>query len=99
MSVTIQNGRVSKTEVVNTEVWNRAHERMTEAGAQLLTRPTIENLKSWRFGSDVNDVFVVNYIYDIAGTETDSPTNPRIEFLPSLDVKVTSRPVKPTVNY
>lgn len=43
--------------------------------------------------------FPVTYSYSIAGDETDRPTNPILEMLPSLNVKITARPVKPTVNY
>jgi len=47
----------------------------------------------------VTGAFTVTYTYEIAGTETDNPTNAKVEMLPSLDVKITGRPVKPTVMY
>lgn len=59
---------------------------------------TVANLKTWRFADDVNGTFTVTYTYVIAGDETDSVTNPTVEMLPSLDVNITARPVKPTVN-
>ena len=97
--VTVENGKVVKTEVVDTEVRNRSQILLPKTGAQWLTAPTEENLKSWRFDSSVKDAFMVNYNYEISGTETDNPTNPRVEILPSLDVTITARPVKPTVLY
>jgi hypothetical protein len=33
------------------------------------------------------------------GKESDDLTNLKVEMLPSLDVKITARPVKPTVMY
>ena len=97
--VNVENGRVVKTEVVNAAVRNGSKILLPKTGSQWLTAPTEENLKSWRFDSSVKDAFVVNYIYDISGTETENPTNPKVEILPSLDVTITARPVKPTVNY
>lgn len=97
--VTVQNGKVVKTEIVSEHLKERSQALMPAAASHWLTAPTIENLKTWRFDSSVNDTFVVDYTYEIAGAETDNPTNPRVEFLPSLDVKITARPVKPTVNY
>ena len=41
----------------------------------------------------------MTYTYEISGEPTDEPTNPKVEMLPSLNVKITARPVKPTVNY
>jgi hypothetical protein len=34
----------------------------------------------------------------ISGEPTEASTNPRVEMLPSLEVKITTRPVKPTCN-
>lgn len=97
--VSVENGKVAKTEIVSAEVRDRSNVLVSKAASQWLTGPTMENLKSWRFNTDVNDTFVVNYTYEISGTETDGPTNPRVEIFPSLDVKITARPVKPTVEY
>ena len=69
------------------------------AGQRYLESPTVENLKTWRFAADVNGVFTVTYTYAIFGTETEEPTNAKVTILPSLDVEITARPVKPTVNY
>ena len=66
---------------------------------RFLETPTVENLKTWRFATDVNSEFTVTYSYAIAGEATEDPTNSRVEMLPSLDVNITARPVKPTVNY
>jgi hypothetical protein len=39
------------------------------------------------------------YDYEISGRETEESMNAKVEMLPSLDVKITARPVKPTVMY
>lgn len=82
--VTVKNGHVVETAV--------------QSGESHLQVPTVTNLKTWRFDDQVSGVFTVTYTYEIAGTETDAPTNPRVEMSPSLDVKITARPVKPTCN-
>ncbi|MGA3082519.1 MAG: hypothetical protein ABSD44_14295 [Terracidiphilus sp.] len=83
--VTVKDGQVVGTDV--------------KYGLPELQFPTIANLKTWRFASDVNGSFTVTYSYVIAGNATDNPTNPKVEILPTLDVNITARPVKPTVNY
>lgn len=88
--VTVKDGRVVKTDVVS---------KLDPAGQRFLETPTVENLKSWRFAADVNSEFTVTYTYAIAGEETEAPTNPTVEMLPSLDVNITARPVKPVVMY
>jgi hypothetical protein len=80
---------------VSTEVVSK----LDPGGQRFLETATVANLKTWRFAADVNGEFPVTYSYSIAGDETDNPTNPRVEMLPSLDVNITARPVKPTVNY
>jgi len=80
--VTVKEGRVAGTEV--------------ESGESHLQVPTVTNLETWRFADTVNDQFKVTYTYRIEGTPTEGPTNPRVEMLPSLDVNITARPVKPT---
>jgi hypothetical protein len=47
----------------------------------------------------VNGVFPVTYTYAISGTQTEEPKNAKVTILPSLDVEITARPVKPTVSY
>jgi len=85
VAVTVSGGKVTGTEV--------------KSGPRLLEGCTVSNLQTWRFTSDVNGTFPVTFTYAISGDETDNPTNPRVEMLPSLDVNITARPVKPTVNY
>jgi hypothetical protein len=85
VTVTVSDGKVTGTEV--------------KSGPRLLAGGTVANLQTWRFASDVNGTFPVTYSYAISGDETDNPTNPKVEMLPSLDVNITARPVKPTVNY
>jgi len=85
VSVTVSGGKVTGTEV--------------KSGPRFLAGGTVANLQTWRFASDVTGTFTVTYTYAISGDETDNPTNPRVEMLPSLDVNITARPVKPTVQY
>jgi hypothetical protein len=89
--LTIKDGLLVQTEVLS--------KPPVASGGRLLESPTLANLKTWRFAADVNGAFTVTYTYEISGTETDDPTNARVEMLPSLDVKITARPVKPTVMY
>ena len=86
--VTVKDGLIVQTEVLSKPA--------VGAGGRLLESPTLENLKTWRFAADVTGSFTVTYTYEISGTETDEPTNAKVEMLPSLDVKITARPVKPT---
>lgn len=86
--VTVKNGGVVKTEVLS---------RLNPAGRRFLEAPTIANIKTWRFDSDVNAEFTVTFSYAFAGEATATLTNPRVEMLPSLDVNITARPVKPAV--
>jgi hypothetical protein len=81
--------------VVNTDVLSK----LDPSGQRFLETSTVENLKTWRFAADVTGVFTVSYTYTISGTETDAPTNAKVTIFPSLDVEITARPVKPTVNY
>jgi hypothetical protein len=90
MRVTIKDGQVVKTEPLS---------KLGPAVQRLLETPTAENLKTWRFASNVTGVFTATYTYEIFGEETEEPTNAKVEMLPSLDVKITARPVKPTVMY
>lgn len=82
--VTVEAGRVVGTDV--------------KSGELHLQIPTVSNLKTWRFASDVSGTFTVTYTYTISGEESVGPTNPTVEILPSLDVNITARPVKPTCN-
>jgi hypothetical protein len=84
VTVLVKNGRVVETEV--------------KSGEAELRMPTVSNLKTWRFDDTVNDQFTVTYTYQISGEPTAGPTNPRVKVLPSLDVNITARPVKPTCN-
>ena len=88
--VTVKDGLVVKTDVLS---------KLDPSGQRFLETPTVENLKTWHFAADVTGAFTLTYTYEISGKETDEPTNARVEMLPSLDVKITARPVKPTVMY
>jgi hypothetical protein len=91
LRATVKDGLVVKTDVLS--------KADVAAGQRYLESPTVENLKRWRFAADVNGVFTVTYTYAISGPETAEPTNAKVTILPSLDVEITARPVKPTVNY
>ncbi len=88
--VTVKGGLVEKADVLS--------KPDVASGGRLLETPTVENVKTWRFAADMTGAFTVTYTYEISGTETDDPTNAKVEMLPSLDVKITARPVKPTCN-
>jgi hypothetical protein len=89
--VTVKDGAVVQTAVLS-KPGDASRQRFLET-------PTVENLKTWRFAADVSGTFNVTYTYEISGKESDDLTNPKVEMLPSLDVKITARPVKPTVMY
>jgi TonB family protein len=88
--VTLKDGLVTKTDVLS---------KLNPSGQRFLETPTVENLKTWHFAPDVTGSFTLTYTYEISDKETEEPTNAKIEMLPSLDVKITARPVKPTVTY
>ncbi len=83
--VTIKNGVVAGIKIIS--------------GDNHLEVPTIANLKTWQFEEGVNAAITITYTYEISGEPTEARTNPKVEILPDLDVKITARPVKPTVNY
>jgi hypothetical protein len=89
--VTVKHGQVAKTDILS--------KPDVGSGQRYLETPTVENLKTWRFAADVTGVFTVTYTYSISGTETEEPTNAKIVMLPSLNVEITARPLKPTVSY
>jgi hypothetical protein len=97
--LSIESGKVIRTEVVSAETRARGTDAVSAAGSPFLVNPTLETLKSWRFAPDVADSLVVTFTYGFAGSETDQPTNPSVEILPSLDVNITARPIKPVVMY
>jgi hypothetical protein len=90
LRVTVKDGLVVKTDVLS---------KLDPSGQRFLETATVQNLTTWRFAADVNGIFTVSYTYAITGTETEEPTNAKVTILPSLDVEVTARPVRPTVNY
>ena len=77
----------------------RSRDVILKADFKPLSEVTLANVRSWQFDPVVNEAFTVTYNYDISGAETDDLTNPKVEVLPTLDVNITARPVKPTVNY
>jgi len=85
--VRVKYGVVVKTDVIS----------KLDAAGQRLEMPTVANIRTWQFDSNVDGEFTVTYTYAIAGEETETHMNPVIEMLPSLDVNITARPVKPVV--
>ncbi len=83
--VAVKEGQVVKADVVS---------KLDPAGQRFLETVTVENVKTWHFAADVTTEFTVTYSYAISGEETDGPTNPTVEMLPSLDVNITAHPVK-----
>jgi outer membrane biosynthesis protein TonB len=57
--VTVKDGLVVRTEILSVNDG--------KAGQRFLETPTVENLKTWRFASDVNGELSVTYSYSIAG--------------------------------
>lgn len=65
---------------------------------QYLSAPSLANIKNWRFESGESATFVVKYVYRITGKQTEMPENPDVDIdLPV--VRITARPIKPTVLY
>lgn len=85
VDITVNGGKVVKAEA--------------KSGTHYLVIGALSNLNTWRFDDHVYGTFTITYTYSIAGEETSVPTNPAIEVLPSLDVNITARPVKPTTTY
>jgi hypothetical protein len=75
---------VSNGEVVNAEA---------KSGHKLLVQATTDNIKTWRFASEVNATFTTKFIYQLDPGSANPPGNSKIELeLPSL-VKITAVPV------
>jgi hypothetical protein len=98
----VANGRVTQSRIVHFSIMPMGGSKkgeFTEAERDklqlYLTSPTLENLKSWRFQPEERAVFVVKFIYQIDGEETQAPENPRVDWdLPSI--KIIAKPFKPT---
>ena len=63
-----------------------------------LSLPSLANIKNWRFDSEENATFVLEYVYRIQGAETERAENPDVEVNLPL-ISVTAKPIKPTVLY
>jgi hypothetical protein len=88
--VKVQSGRVVTREA------QPGSQDANQAIIRYLQPATLLNIRTWRFRADVNDTFTVTYTYDFAGERSDEPTNPYVEILPNLNVKITAHPVKLT---
>ncbi len=86
--VTVANGVVVDAQAVKLE--------RTDQAFLYLVNPSVANVKTWQFDSQVNTTFVVTYLYKIQGRYSSQNSNPRIELaLPNL-VKITETPYKAT---
>jgi TonB family protein len=87
IQVTVEKGKVIDAQVKSSSVKN-----------QILSRQSVENIKTWQFQSDDDATFLVKCVYKIAGEQTPLPENPKVELdIPHL-VKIVARPFKPTCN-
>jgi hypothetical protein len=103
IQVVVDKGAVTDAEVksIVIDTLNGSLPRNEESKRRVgrfLSNPSLSNVKTWHFESEVRTSFVVKYVYRIAGQETALPENPSVSFdLPT--VRVTAKPVKPTVLY
>jgi Gram-negative bacterial TonB protein C-terminal len=81
VQVTIKEGSVVDTTV--------------KSGQPLLAKVTTDNIKSWRFESDVNETFTTKFIYEIEDVRTGPAhnTNPTIEMHLPIFVKIKARAI------
>jgi hypothetical protein len=96
--IKVERGKIVQAEVVQSEAKDR-DSRVRKEITPWLCNSTLGYLKTWSFDSGIDTSFLVKFTYKIAGSETDEPTTPKIEVLPSLDVNITARPIKPVVEY
>jgi hypothetical protein len=94
--VGIVDGNVVNEKVVRSLVRDGQGHICADCSLLLIT-PTLENLRTWRFDSKVSQSLDVTFTYEMKGSETEQPENPDVEILPSLDVHIIARPVKPVV--
>jgi len=103
VQVTVENGSVVDAHVRSVDIHIADPENRTVYGAQakarvgpMLSKPSLANVKTWRFKPEGRTTFVAKYVYRIEGEQTSVPENPKVELdLPSL-VTVTAKPLKPT---
>jgi len=76
---------------------------VTEAKAEsqdlsVLAYSAVENVKTWRFSSNLDSEFKVKYVFELEKQETILPENSHVEMqLPGF-VRIIAKPVKPTHN-
>lgn len=86
VQVTVKDGTVTETKLLSSTTL-------------LLVTATMDNIKTWRFAGTTSSTFSTTFVYEIEKGETSEPVNPTIELhLPTL-VKITAKPLAPTVNY
>jgi len=87
IEITVENGTVILAQVKSSGF----------PGDAALTNPSLGNIQKWKFRPEPRTTFLVTFIYEIRGEQTDLPENPKVELdLPKL-VRVTARPFKPTI--
>jgi len=69
-----------------------------KAGHPLLVKATTENVRSWRFSSEVNGTFATTFEYRVEGNETPTMQNPKVEMQLPAFVKITAAPTMPSCN-
>lgn len=93
----VVNAKVKSVDIRIADPARRAvyDEEATLKAGHSLSKPSLANVRTWRFQSESRTLFVVRYIYRIEGDPTRLPENPRIELdLPRV-VTVIARPFKP----
>jgi hypothetical protein len=94
----VVDAHVKSVEIQITDPQNHAvyDDQAKSKVSQVLSNPSVANVRTWQFQSEGRANFIVRYVYQIVGEQTSLPENPRVELdLPVL-VKVTARPFKPT---
>lgn len=103
VQVTVDKGSVADARVKSVDIHIADPENRTVYDAQaksrvspLLSRPSVANVKTWRFKPEARATFVATYVYRIEGEQTVLPENPKVELDLPLSVTITARPLKPT---
>jgi hypothetical protein len=81
---TVKNG-----EVVNAEA---------KSGHPLLVKATTDNIKTWRFSSEVSGMFATTFDYRVEGSETATMQNPKIEMQLPAFIRIIATPTRPPCN-
>jgi hypothetical protein len=98
IEVTVENGKVAKSEVKSVVVCSQEGRPIVDNPKlqPYLSIPSVENVKTWRFAPEERDTFIVTYTYRIEGAETSKPESPTVVLDLPTTVTITARPVKTT---